>query len=198
MLRRLRIKFILINMLLVTLVLLAVFGTLVYSTASQLERESVTVMTLMLRRDGIPPQFVADASHELKTPLTVILANAGIVEGHPDETVASQHKWISYIQEEAQRMKGLVEDMLFLAKHDDARQSAKTQVCNLSDLVTGCVLRFESVAFESGVELDSEIQPRLSIHGDLDCLERLVMILLDNAVKYAGEAGRVRLELQRR
>lgn len=95
-------------------------------------------------------------------------------------------------------MKGLVEDMLFLAKHDDARQSAKTQVCNLSDLVTGCVLRFESVAFESGVELDSEIQPRLSIHGDLDCLERLVRILLDNAVKYAGEAGRVRLELQRR
>ena len=80
MLRRLRIKFILINMLLVTLVLLAVFGTLVYSTASQLERESVTVMTLMLRRDGIPPQFVADASHELKTPLTVILANAGIFE----------------------------------------------------------------------------------------------------------------------
>ena len=60
------------------------------------------------------------------------------------------------------------------------------------------MLRFESVAFESGVELDSEIQPRLSIHGDLDCLERLVMILLDNAVKYAGEAGRVRLELQRR
>ena len=57
MLRRLRIKFILINMLLVTLVLLAVFGTLVYSTASQLERESVTAMTLMLRRDGIPPQF---------------------------------------------------------------------------------------------------------------------------------------------
>ena len=62
MLRRLRIKFILINMLLVTLVLLAVFGTLVYSTASQLERESVTVMTLMLRRDGIPPQF------EIKMP----------------------------------------------------------------------------------------------------------------------------------
>lgn len=60
------------------------------------------------------------------------------------------------------------------------------------------MLRFESVAFESGVELDSEIQPRLSIHGDLDCLERLVMILLDNAVKYAGEAGQVRLELQRR
>ena len=63
MLRRLRIKFILINMLLVTLVLLAVFGTLVYSTASQLERESMTVMALMLRRDGVPPQF------EFKAPL---------------------------------------------------------------------------------------------------------------------------------
>ena len=57
MLRRLRIKFILINMLLVTLVLLAVFGTLVYSTASQLERESATVMTLLLRRDGVPPSL---------------------------------------------------------------------------------------------------------------------------------------------
>lgn len=95
-------------------------------------------------------------------------------------------------------MKGLVEDMLFLAKHDDARRPTKSQLCNLSDLTTGCVLRFESVAFESGVELDSEIQPGLTLQGDLDCLERLVMILLDNAVKYAGDPGRVRLELQRR
>lgn len=334
MLHRLRVKFILINMLLVTLVLLAVFGALVYSTARQLERESTAVMTLVLRRDGVPPQFefnvplpggerewqsvipvfcvtvdeqgemeltsgesvkvswdvveqaveevlasgenrgvlsslelrfmtettregetqiafsdmswewaslwrlvlnslligggalvifflislflsrlalkpveetwvqqrqfVADASHELKTPLTVILANVGIIEGHPHDTVLSQSKWTSYIREEAQRMKGLVEDMLFLARHDDASRPTKTQLCNLSDLATGCVLRFESVAFESGVELDSEIQPELSIQGDLDCLERLVMILLDNAVKYAGEAGRVKLELQRR
>ena len=76
------------------------------------------IISLFLSRLALKPveeawiqqrQFVADASHELKTPLTVILANAGIVEGHPDETVASQHKWISYIQEEAQRMKGLVD-----------------------------------------------------------------------------------------
>ena len=143
-------------------------------------------------------QFVADASHELKTPLTVILANTGIVEGHSGDTVASQAKWISYIREEAQRMKGLVEDMLFLARHDDARQPAKFQPCSLSDLVTGCVLRFESVAFEAGVELESDIQPGLTLQGDADCLERLVMILLDNGVKYAGEPGRVERTLRRR
>ena len=60
-------------------------------------------------------QFVADASHELKTPITVILANAGILLSRPEETVVQQEKWIGFIQEEAARMRSLVEDMLFLA-----------------------------------------------------------------------------------
>lgn len=143
-------------------------------------------------------QFVADASHELKTPLTVILANTGIMAAHPDATVASQRKWLGYIQEEAQRMKELVEDMLFLAKHDGAERPKDSRTVNFSDLVTGCVLRFESVAFERQVELNSHIQPGLSLSGEPDSLERLVMILLDNAVKYAGEQGRVDVALSRR
>ena len=143
-------------------------------------------------------QFVADASHELKTPLTVILANTGIMAAHPDATVASQRKWLGYIQEEAQRMKELVEDMLFLAKHDGAERPKDSRTVNFSDLVTGCVLRFESVAFERQVELTSDIQPGLSVSGEPDSLERLVMILLDNAVKYAGERGQVDVSLSRR
>ena len=143
-------------------------------------------------------QFVADASHELKTPLTVILANTGIMAAHPDATVASQRKWLGYIQEEAQRMKELVEDMLFLAKHDGAERPKDSRTVNFSDLVTGCVLRFESVAFERQVELNSHIQPGLSLSGEPDSLERLVMILLDNAVKYAGDRGRVDVDLSRR
>lgn len=128
----------------------------------------------------------------------MILANAGIVESHPTATVAEEGKWIAYIREEAQRMKGLVEGMLFLAKYDDARRPKGVQDCSLSDLVTGCVLRFESVAFEAEVALDSEIEPDLRVRGDPDGLDRLVMILLDNAVKYAGQAGSVSVALKRR
>ena len=95
-------------------------------------------------------------------------------------------------------MKELVEDMLFLAKHDGAERPKDSRTVNFSDLVTGCVLRFESVAFERQVELNSHIQPGLSLSGEPDSLERLVMILLDNAVKYAGEQGRVDVALSRR
>lgn len=140
-------------------------------------------------------QFVADASHELKTPLTVILANTGIVLAHQEDTVSSQAKWLEYTQEEARQMKGLVEDLLFLAKSDAARQEVRTAEVDLSELIQGCLLPFEPVAFEAGVQLDARIDPGLTLIGDEGQLRRLVRILLDNAVKYAGEGGSVELAL---
>ena len=95
-------------------------------------------------------------------------------------------------------MKELVEDMLFLAKHDGAERPRDARTVNFSDLVTGCALRFESVAFERQVELTSDLQPGLSVSGEPASLERLVMILLDNAVKYAGEGGQADVSLARR
>ncbi len=142
-------------------------------------------------------QFVADASHELKTPLTVILANIGIIQARPTETVASQKKWLGYVQEEAMRMKCLVEDLLFLAKHDSAARKANLFPVNLSDIVTGCLLRFETVAFEQGVQLESQVAPALTILGDSASLDRLCGILLDNSIKYAGNGGSVELHLSR-
>jgi len=136
-------------------------------------------------------QFVADASHELKTPLAVILANTGIVLAHPSDTVEAQGKWIGYIQEEAQRMRALVEDLLFLAKSDAARLPAHPMEVRFSELVIGSLLPFESVAFEKGVTLSDHIAPNLTLWGDEAQLRRLVVILLDNAVKYAGENGSV-------
>lgn len=142
-------------------------------------------------------QFVADASHELKTPLTVILANTGIVLAHPSDTVAVQSKWLEYTQEEARQMKGLVEDLLFLAKSDAARQEFQTAQVDLSELVQGCLLPFEPVAFEAGVRLDAQVDPDLMLTGDEAQLRRLVRILLDNGVKYAGAEGAVSLTLTR-
>lgn len=142
-------------------------------------------------------QFVADASHELKTPLTVILANTGIVLAHPSDTVSAQSKWLEYTQEEARQMKGLVEDLLFLAKSDAARQEFQTAQVDLSELVQGCLLPFEPVAFEAGVRLDAQVDPGLILTGDEAQLRRLVRILLDNGVKYAGAEGAVSLTLTR-
>lgn len=142
-------------------------------------------------------QFVADASHELKTPLTVILANTGIVLAHPEDPVSAQSKWLEYTQEEARQMKGLVEDLLFLAKSDAARQDFRADQVDLSELIQGCLLPFEPVAFEAGVQLESQVEPGLTLTGDEAQLRRLVRILLDNAVKYAGRQGSVELFLDR-
>lgn len=141
-------------------------------------------------------QFVADASHELKTPVTVILANTGIVLSHPQDTVEQQSKWITYIQDEARQMKSLVDDLLFLAKSDVSRTAPISNPVCFSDLVTGSILPFESVAFENGVTLTEQISPGLTLSGDEEQLRRLVVILLDNAVKYAGEKGLVTVKLE--
>ena len=142
-------------------------------------------------------QFVADASHELKTPLTVILANTGIVLAHPDEPVSAQSKWLEYTQEEARQMKGLVEDLLFLAKSDAARQEFHAAELDLSEVVQGCLLPFEPVAFEAGVQLEARVDPGLTLTGDEAQLRRLIRILLDNGIKYAGGNGTVTLTLTR-
>lgn len=142
-------------------------------------------------------QFVADASHELKTPLTVILANTGIVLAHPDEPVSAQSKWLEYAQEEARQMKGLVEDLLFLAKSDAARQEFHAAELDLSEVVQGCLLPFEPVAFEAGVQLEARVDPGLTLTGDEAQLRRLIRILLDNGIKYAGGNGTVTLTLTR-
>lgn len=142
-------------------------------------------------------QFVADASHELKTPLTVILANAGIVLSHPDDTVQKQAKWIEYIQAEAARMSSLVESLLFLARSDDMKDQAVMSRVNLSDIVWQVVLPFEPVIFEQNKNLQTEIEPDLCINGDEGKLPQLVRILLDNACKYADDQGIIAVRLER-
>lgn len=142
-------------------------------------------------------QFVADASHELKTPVTVILANAGILLDHRQDTIDRQSKWVDYIEDEALRMKRLVEDLLFLAKSDAGRQRVTPMPVDFSDTVWNALLPFEPVAFEQGITLDSEIAPDLVIEGDEARLRQMVVILLDNACKYAGEKGLVTVNLKK-
>lgn len=144
-------------------------------------------------------QFIADASHELKTPLTVILADASIALEHPERTVESQRQWIEGIQVEGQRMQGLVEDMLTLAKHDTAEVDAQATMgkqqekLDVADMAQRAVLQFEAVAFERGVEIDAaeSSSTHVFIGGVRGDIERVLGILIDNACKYAEADGRV-------
>ncbi|MFR5865115.1 MAG: histidine kinase dimerization/phospho-acceptor domain-containing protein [Acutalibacteraceae bacterium] len=90
-------------------------------------------------------QLVADMSHELKTPLTVISANADIVLANRDSTVAEQEKWLVYIRQETERMTKLINEMLYLAKHDDGRAEEEMVPFDLSEVAESCTLPFESV-----------------------------------------------------
>lgn len=140
-------------------------------------------------------QFVADASHELKTPLTVMLADADILLAHSGETVESQRQWVEYIRQEGLRMKGLVQDLLFLARGDAGGRERPRETVSLSELCESSVLSFDPVAFERGLTLESRIAPGVSVIGSGEDLRRLCAILLDNACKYCEEGGAVTVTL---
>lgn len=142
--------------------------------------------------------FIADASHELKTPLTVILTNNGILQSHKEESVESQLQWVNSTGEEALHMKELVEKLLLLAKTDNMSRKNQFESVNLSDLAMQSSLQFEPVAFEKGVTLATDIEKNITIQGDAVALNQIIHILLDNAVKYAGVGGEAVLSLKKR
>ncbi len=139
-------------------------------------------------------QFVADASHELKTPLSVIMANIDILSSHPDETVESQMQWVENTKAEAQRMAGLVADLLFLAKNDDGVQVELTET-NLSEAIGAIALSHDAIFYENGKEFTYDVQRDLFVEGNEGQLKQLVTILLDNANKYSVGSGNIRLRL---
>lgn len=140
-------------------------------------------------------QFVADASHELKTPLSVILANTDILASHKDETVESQMKWVENTRAEAVRMAELVNQLLFLAKNDDGLK-VQMQDVNFSNCVEGIVLGYDAVFYEKQHKFSYEVTPDVWVVGNEGQLKQLVTILLDNANKYSKGEGNITLRLQ--
>ena len=140
-------------------------------------------------------QFLSDASHELKTPLTVILANAELLEEVPMEDGPA--RWVDNIHASAGRMRSLVEQMLTLARADNAAPTSPMGEVDLSELAADTALAFEAVAFEAGKELQYDIAPEIRVLGDGEKLRRLISVLLDNAVKYGAEGRPIRMTLTR-
>lgn len=133
-------------------------------------------------------QFVADASHELKTPITVILTNAELLQSE-EYSETDKTRFSSSILQMAQQMRSLVERLLTLARMDNDSANMVMAPLNFSELAENSLLPFEPVYFERGLMLESEITPNLFVKGSRDHLRQVIDILLDNARKYSDSGS---------
>ena len=132
-------------------------------------------------------QFIADASHELKTPLAIIKTNTSLVLSHPDDTIKNQSKWINYIN--------LQTEMLSLAKMDTAENKLPLSPINISKIVESMILMFDAVIYENNIELETNISKNLFINGDKESLKKLFSIIMDNAIKHTNKNGNITVSL---
>ena len=138
-------------------------------------------------------QFVADASHELKTPLAVILTNAELM-GEDSYSPEEQQQFSQNVLCKARQMRHLVENLLELARLDNVAPAM--QPMDLSVLLENSLLPFEPAFFENGMLLDSRVSPGLWVRGSAQHLQQVIEIFLDNALKYA-DPGTVTVTLDR-
>lgn len=154
-------------------------------------------------------QFVADASHELKTPLTVILANAEMIlqdmnngkdndRKIDDKNIDNKNiERMHFIKEEADRMKGLTEALLNLARSDAGTVNLEKKEISISEIAELQAASFEPVMFENGKSLETKIEDNIKIQGDEKKIRQLFSILLDNACKYALPGSEIVFTLKR-
>lgn len=141
-------------------------------------------------------QFISDASHELKTPLTVITTNTELLSEEAGLT-ADGRQYVDNVLAVSKKMKGLVTGLLELAKSEDARDALVLESLSLSEIASRTALPFEPLFFENELTFSSQIEEGVVIKGQEDELSRLIEILLDNAIKYTAPGGRVLLKLSR-
>lgn len=135
-------------------------------------------------------QFISDAGHELKTPVSVVNANAELLSRE-----IGDNKWLLNIQYENERMNTLVTQLLDLARAENITE--QKEKIDFSRLVSGEMLPFESVAFEKWLLLNSNIEDGIEVLGDSTKLKQVVSVLLDNAIRHSSEKGEVRLTLKK-
>lgn len=136
-------------------------------------------------------QFITDAGHELKTPLTIIDADAEVLKMDMGE-----NEWIRDIQIQTKRLAQLTNSLIQLSRMDEQPETEKIEF-PLSDLVEETVEAFQGLARTQNKTLLSHIQPMISMYGDQNAIRQLVTILLDNAIKYSDAGGRIEVTLEK-
>ncbi len=159
------------------------------------------VLVLLLSKWAVRPvktaferqrQFISNAGHELKTPITIIAANSDVLHSE-----IGDNKWLSYIQNQNERMAALVNDLLTLAHTDEDSQKPQLERFDFSGACVDCALEFESIAYEGGKTFLTDIQPDILINGNEPMMKQLLYILIDNALKHSDQNGEVRVTLKR-
>ncbi len=136
-------------------------------------------------------QFIADASHELRTPIAIIKTNLALVSSNKDKTIESQGKWMNYIDLQTDRMSHLIDDMLSLAKLDEDKKVLNLQPININKILENLLMSFEAVFFENKIELQNNLKDNFFINGDLEEIKKLFNILMDNAIKHTFPNGTI-------
>lgn len=132
-------------------------------------------------------QFIADASHELKTPLSIIIASSEMLEKEVD------NKYVQNIKSESSRMNKLILSLLDLSKSEGQNKNYSNK--NLSKIVQKSILTFESIIFENGIKLDYDISDDIMFNCDDDEMKQLMSILIDNALKHTKEGDDIFISL---
>ena len=161
----------------------------------------VLILIFLLSKKAVKPiaesyekqkQFITDANHELKTPLTLIMANAEIAE-----LELGKNEWLDDIRSEGNRMAELVNQLVALSRMDEEEQPLNVTEVALGALVSDTVSEFESLSKDRGKTLVASIDRSIIHSGDEALLRRLVGILMDNAIKYCDRDGEIRVTLRR-
>ena len=135
-------------------------------------------------------QFISDASHELKTPLAVIEANADVLENE-----IGNSKWLTYIQNETESMDKLINELLLLAKIENVDSAKYYEKINLSEYIETITSMFESMAYEKKIKIITKVQNNIILKGNKQDIEHIVSTLLDNAIKHSEVGKDVEVEL---
>ncbi len=168
-----------------TLLLGAVMVVILFVCSIALSRWIIRPLEESDRRQR---QFISDAGHELKTPVSVVEANAELLERE-----IGSSKWLDNIRFESSRMAGLVSELLSLLRTE--RETPPMETLDFGRLVLGGVLPFESIAFDQGRELDCQIADDVTVCGNVSQLNQLVSILVDNALSHSTGEGRITITL---
>lgn len=138
-------------------------------------------------------QFITDAGHEIKTPLTIIDANAEIIEMEYGE-----NEWLQGIRKQTLRLASLTNDLIYLSRMEEQKNQLQKINFSLSDLIEETVLSFQALADTQKKSFSLNITPLLSLFGDEAAIRQLVSILLDNALKYSKEHSQITVNLQKK
>ena len=137
-------------------------------------------------------EFIADASHELKTPLSVIMANAEMLDTNPKEK-----KWLDNIHSESERMNKLISNLLDLARLENVDNKETFETTDISKLTEKAILPFEGLLFDHKVKFKYDIDEKIMYKCNSEEIKQLIAILLDNAIKHSEKNGEINVSLKK-